>query len=63
MKGSKIYICALNVRTLSSDVRLTELKEALKTIEWEILGLSEIRRTGKAIIEYEELTFFHTNSV
>ncbi|MCH9657353.1 hypothetical protein K0U27_01435 [archaeon] len=40
----KLNICSYNVRTLIDNERLAELEEELKDINWDIIGLSEIRR-------------------
>ena len=45
-----------NVRSLSTDYRLTELEHELKNIAWDIIGLSEVRRSG---IEYITLKSGH----
>lgn len=49
-----VHICSLNVRTLSSTEKLLELKAALQHINYDILGLCEIRRLGENIIEDED---------
>lgn len=42
-----LHLTSYNIRTLSTDDKLTELENELKTIKWDILGLSEIRRRGE----------------
>lgn len=44
-----IYIATYNVRTLSTNEKVEELENALTNIKWNILGLSEVRRTGESI--------------
>ena len=40
-----------NIRTLSSEADLAVLFEELRNVKWDILGLSEVRRTGEAFIK------------
>ncbi|XP_072395136.1 uncharacterized protein [Diabrotica undecimpunctata] len=40
----QMYIATYNVRTLSSEEKLLELKEELKYIKWDVMGLCEVRR-------------------
>ena len=58
-KDSKIYITALNVRTLREEEDLTELMYALKHIKWDVLGLSEVRRMGENIVVHSDYLLFH----
>lgn len=44
-----ILIATYNVKTLSSEDRLTELEEQIKEIKWDIVGLSEIRKPEENI--------------
>lgn len=46
-----LHICTLNTRSLLSTERLLELKEALSNINYDIVGLAEVRRTGYAVLE------------
>lgn len=55
----KLYILTYNIRTLSSYERLLELTEALKNINFDIIGLSETRRMGTKIEEYENGILCH----
>ena len=55
-----LYILTYNVKTLSSYERLIELKEALKEIKYDILGLAETRRNGNKIEEHENFIFCYT---
>lgn len=54
-----LNICSMNVRTLKSEDRLIELEEALKHINWDILGLSEVRRLGEEVMERENGGIFY----
>ena len=40
-----------NVRTLAYEANLAALLEELRDVNWDILGLSEVRRTGEAVIK------------
>lgn len=59
----KLYIITYNVRTLSSYQHLIELNEALKNIKYDIVGLSEVRRTGTKIEEYENFILCYTGLI
>lgn len=51
-KNSKDFmVCTLNTRTLRTPEKLIELKEALQLIQWDIIGISETKLFGQAIIE------------
>ena len=45
-----LNICTYNARSLSSDDRMIELEEEISRIEWNIIGLSEVRRKDKGSI-------------
>lgn len=49
-----LFIATYNVRSLSSYERLIELNEALNEIKYDIIGISEMRRTGNKIEEYDD---------
>lgn len=49
--NQEITIATLNTRTLSTYEREIELEQALQEIKVDILGLSEIRKSGEDIIE------------
>ena len=52
----KLNLATFNTRTLSSEASLAGLFEELSGISWDIIGLSEVRRTGEA---YTVLTNGH----
>ncbi|XP_050677287.1 craniofacial development protein 2-like [Leptidea sinapis] len=54
-----IYISTLNVRSISSPERLLEFEKALDDIKWDIIGLSEVRRMGECIEEYDNYLLYH----
>lgn len=58
-KPEHIYISTLNVRSLSSPERLLELEKALEDIKWDIIGISEMRRMGESIEEYENFILYY----
>lgn len=58
--SNKLYFITYNVRSLSTHERLIELSEALKDIKWDIVGISEMRRLGNKIEEYDNFILCHT---
>ena len=50
----RLKICTYNVRSLSSTERYLELIYALENINFDVLGLAEVRRMGSNIEEYKE---------
>lgn len=55
----QMQIASVNVRTLSSDQKLIELEEELKKINWDIVGLSEVRRRGEDQVTLKSGHIFH----
>jgi hypothetical protein len=55
----QLNIMTYNVRTLSSYERLLELEEAIKEIKYDVIGISEMRRLGNKIEEYENFIICH----
>lgn len=55
----QLQIASINVRTLLSDQRLTELEEELGKVKWDVVGLSEIRRRGEEQITLKSGHIFH----
>lgn len=60
-KSSKngFYISTLNARTLRTDESLQELEQALECVNWDIIGISEVRRMGEKIEQFENYIFYH----
>lgn len=56
----KLQLCTYNVRTLGSPKKLLELKYCLRNIQYDIIGLSEIRRQGNGILEDGEQMYYAT---
>jgi hypothetical protein len=50
---SKVAIGTWNVRTLWEDGSLELLVKELERFEWEVIGLSEVRRKGHGTVEYD----------
>lgn len=59
----KLNIATLNTRTLKSQESLLELEYALETVNWDIVGLSEIRRADEKIEEHEKFILYYKNEV
>lgn len=57
----KQHIATLNVRSLKTHESLIELENALETINCQILGLSEVRKTDERIEEYENYILYYKN--
>ena len=50
-KKTNLYIGTYNVRTLSTDMHLTDLESEIRNVKWDIIGISEVRRPGEELIE------------
>lgn len=46
-----LRIATYNVRTLSQDIHLEHLEKELSHIIWDIVGISEVRRPGEALMQ------------
>ena len=44
-----LNIATYNVRTLSEEIHLSNLEAEIKNINWDIIGISEMRRPGEKI--------------
>ena len=49
-KNHRFYLGTFNVRTLNKDEHIEEIEEDLQNIKWDIIGLAETRRNGRALI-------------
>lgn len=58
-KLNRINIATLNTRTLRTQDTLAELNMAIQDIKWDILGISEMRREGENIHEYQDYILFN----
>lgn len=61
-KNKCFFVASLNVRTLLQDSRITELTYAIKSINWDIIGLCETRRGKETTAEYDEFILYHSTS-
>ncbi|XP_063532097.1 craniofacial development protein 2-like [Cydia strobilella] len=52
-----LLICTYNTRTLASTEKMLDFKNAIETINYDVIGLSEIRRQGYSIEEDETHIF------
>jgi hypothetical protein len=55
----KILVSTLNVRTLSDDAYLSELENAISKINFDIVGICEVKRKGEEVIEKKEFSFYY----
>ncbi|KAL0830991.1 hypothetical protein ABMA28_001879 [Loxostege sticticalis] len=62
-KREYINISTLNTRTLRTNESLMELEHALDQINWDIIGLSEVRRVGEIIEEHDKYIFYHIGKI
>ncbi|XP_045448905.1 craniofacial development protein 2-like [Melitaea cinxia] len=58
-----LNIATLNSRTLRTEESLHELEKALEDINWDILGISEMRRLGEKIEERTDYILFQKGEV
>jgi exonuclease III len=45
--ASKFFLSSFNTQTMSNDFHLLQMKNALKNIEYDIVGLCEVKREGE----------------
>jgi exonuclease III len=57
---NQLHILTYNVRTLMSYDRIIELEKTLTNIKYDIIGISEVRRLGNTIEEYENFILCST---
>lgn len=50
LTDSTLHIAAYNCRSLLGDHQLTDLENEASKIKWDVIGLSEVRRKGEALI-------------
>lgn len=48
-----LRICTLNVRSISSEVRLTDFESAMEALKFDVVGLSETRISGSSRIDLQ----------
>ncbi|XP_072397221.1 uncharacterized protein [Diabrotica undecimpunctata] len=54
-----MHIASYNVKTMSSESKLLEMEEELKSIKWDVMGLSEVRRRGEEQYTLKSGHLFH----
>lgn len=54
-----IYIATYNTLSLRTDESLSELLLALETVNWTILGMSEVRRLGEGIEDHGQFILYY----
>ncbi|XP_072019366.1 uncharacterized protein [Amphiura filiformis] len=55
-----LRVATYNIRSLLGDDRLLELGEELKGVNWDIIGLSEVKRRGEQFMELKSgHQFYH----
>ncbi|XP_028168072.1 uncharacterized protein LOC114358336 [Ostrinia furnacalis] len=59
-RNQQLRLCTYNVRSLLSNERLLELSHALKKINYDIIGLSEVRKQGCTIEEHQDFILCYT---
>ncbi|XP_052738586.1 uncharacterized protein LOC128198269 [Bicyclus anynana] len=57
--NKNIHIATYNTLSLRSEENLQELIYSLQDIKWDIIGLSEVRRNGEAIVEYGQFILYY----
>jgi len=50
-KVTILNVATYNVRTLSEELHLTSLENEIRKINWDVIGISEMRRLGEKVIE------------
>ncbi|CAK1595369.1 unnamed protein product [Parnassius mnemosyne] len=54
-----IHIATYNTLSLRAEESLQEVLYSIKDIKWDIIGLSEVRRNGEAIVEYNQFILYY----
>ena len=49
----KFYVATYNTRTLQTDIHLWKISDALKKINYDLIGLSEVKREDEEILQTE----------
>ena len=60
-KQGNLYICTWNVTTLSEESHLANLINEIKDLKRHVIGLSEVRRPGKKLVETKEHHLLYHN--
>jgi endonuclease/exonuclease/phosphatase family metal-dependent hydrolase len=62
-KKQVLHVGTYNVRSLVTPSRQIELENALTNIHWDILGLSEVKKSGKHIVHNDEYIMLHKGNI
>ena len=58
-----LHIATYNARTLSSSEKMLEMELALEKINWDVIGVSEVRKPGEECLKLQSgHTFFYRGS-
>lgn len=55
---SKFYVATFNVRTMSRDEHVVQMEEALKNINYDVIGLCEVKREDETILERNDFILY-----
>ena len=55
----ELNILHFNCRGLANEERVQEFENALQSVKWDIIGLSEVRREGENLIRRRNGNFFY----
>lgn len=59
VRKARFYIATFNAQSLSSDSYMAEFEEALSKINYDVIGLSEIKRIGESTEERKDFIFYY----
>jgi hypothetical protein len=51
LRHKNIFICSINTRTLSNEAYLLEFEKVINKINYDVIGLSEVKRIGENLIQ------------
>ncbi|XP_072403145.1 uncharacterized protein [Diabrotica undecimpunctata] len=52
-RSTTLYVATYNCRSLANQAKLIELENEAVNIKWDVIGISEVRRKDKELIELE----------
>jgi len=58
-RDDNLYICTYNTRTLREDDDLDRLQEEIKSLKWDIIGLTETKRKGEGLTQQKDGTWLY----
>jgi exonuclease III len=59
-KSSKFLVSTFNAQSISNDSYLIEFENALKQIQYDVIGLSEVKRIGEGRMDMNGYIFFYS---